>query len=146
MKLKSRWIEKMQFSAEAGGLSVAMDAKPPIGNGSALTPKDLVLAGLCGCTGMDVVALLKKHKQPFESLEVEVEAASSEGSHPIIFQEAKLVFDVRGAVDPEKLLDAVRLSQTKYCSVSAMLSKAVPIQYEVRLNLETIGSGKADFS
>jgi putative redox protein len=145
MKLKSRWIEKMQFSAETDGHSVPMDAKPPIGNGAAPTPKELVLAGLCGCTGMDVVALLKKYKQPLEVLDVEAEAVSSEGSHPVVFREVKLLFDIRGAVDREKLLEAVRLSQTKYCSVSGMLSKVVPISYEVRLNSESIGFGKADF-
>lgn len=146
MKLKSKWIEKMQFSAQVGELSVPMDAKPPIGNGSALTPKELLVAGLCGCTGMDVVALLKKYKQPLESLEVEADALSQESGHPAVFREIKLTFEFRGALDREKVLEAVRLSQTKYCSVSGMLSKALPISYEVRLNSETIGSGKADFS
>ncbi len=146
MKLKSRWIQKMQFSAQVGELSVPMDAKPPIGNGTAMTPKELVLAGLCGCTAMDVVALLKKYKQPLEFLEVDADAISQEAGYPAVFREIKLVFEIRGPMDREKVLEAVRLSQTKFCSVSGMLSKAVPIDYEVRLNSETIGTGKADFS
>lgn len=146
MKLRSKWIEKMRFSAEAGGWSVPMDANAPIGGGSALTPKELVLAGLCGCTEMDVVALLKKHKQPLESFEVEAEAVSREGGHPAVFQEVNLLFHFHGALDKEKVLEAVRLSQTRYCGVSAMLSKAFAINYEVRLNAESIGFGKADFS
>lgn len=136
----------MRFSAEAGELSVTMDAKPPIGAGSALTPKELVVAGLCGCTGMDIVALLKKYKQPLESLEIEADSTPREGGHPAVFQEIRLVFNFRGALERDKVLEAVRLSQTKYCGVSAMLSKALPIQYAVRLNEELIGSGKADFS
>jgi putative redox protein len=145
MRLKSKWIEKMRFSAEAGGHSVPMDAKLSIGSGAALTPKELVLAGLCGCTGMDIVALMRKHKQPLGALEVEAEAIPSEGGHPAVFREVRLLFDFRGEVDREKALEAVRLSQTKFCGVSAMLSKAVPIHYEVRLNEEVIGSGQAEF-
>ena len=59
------------------------------------------------------------------------------------------VLNERPDVSPsvrEKVLEAVRLSQTKYCGVSAMLSKAFAINYEVRLNAESIGFGKADFS
>ena len=146
MKLRSQWIDKMAFSAEAGELSVSMDAKPPLGSGSALTPKELVLAGLCGCTGMDVVALLKKFKQPLASLEIEAEGVSKEVGHPVTFREINLLFRFQGAIDKEKALEAVRLSQSKYCSVSAMLSKALPINYEVQLNAESIGFGQADFS
>jgi putative redox protein len=146
MKLIAKWIEKMHFAAEAGGLSVPMDAKPPIGSGVALTPKDLVLAGLCGCTGMDVVALLRKNKQSMEGMEISAEATPREGSHPMVFREVKLIFEVRGPVDRDVLLESVRLSQTKYCGVSAMLARAFPINYEVRLNSETIGTGSAEFS
>lgn len=144
MKLKSKWVDKMRFMAEVGELAAPMDAKPPIGAGSALTPKELILAGLCGCTGMDVVALLKKHKQPLEAFELEIEADTSDG-HPVVFLAVRLTFSLSGAMDRERVLEAVRLSQTKYCGVSAMLSKAFPIHYEVRLNSEAIGSGKAEF-
>lgn len=145
MKIKSVWNEKMRFLAEADNHSVSMDAKPPFGEDTGVTPKQLVLAAICGCTGMDVVGLLKKYKQPLAALEIEAEAMLTEGAHPIVFTEVRLVFKLKGALEKEKVLEAVKLSQTKFCSVSAMMSKAFPIHYTVELNLETIGAGSANF-
>lgn len=145
MKLQCQWNEKMKFTAHSEGHEVLMDAKSPIGSDSAMTPKHLLLAGISGCTAMDVVALLKKYKQPFESLDVDVDADLTEGVYPAIFKDVKLIFKVKGAVEREKLLEAVKLSQTKYCGVTAMVAKAVPILYTVELNGEGIGSGQADF-
>jgi putative redox protein len=146
MKLKSNWKEKLCFSAEAGGHQVLMDTKPPLGSDTGLTPKQLLLAAACGCTGMDVASLLRKHKQSFEELEIEAEAVVTEGVHPNVFSSLALSFSIRGNVEAQKALEAVHLSQTRYCAVSAMLSKAFPITYTVRLNSELIGSGEARFS
>ncbi|MBC7421249.1 MAG: OsmC family protein [Bdellovibrio sp.] len=145
MKLKAVWGEKMRFAAEADNHTVAMDTKPPIGDDSALTPKQLLVAAICGCTGMDVVALLKKYHQPLSKFEIEAEASVIEGIHPVIFKEVQLTFKIEGELDQVKVLEAITLSQTKYCSVSAMLSKSFPIKYTVQLNLETIGAGSAQF-
>ena len=57
----------------------------------------------------------------------------------------RLVFKIKGALNAAKIMEAVTLSQTKYCSVSAMVSKAVPITYTVELNEKNIGSGQANF-
>jgi putative redox protein len=145
MKVQSVWRGKMRFSAESGDHSVEMDAKSPIGSDSAMTPKELLLSAICGCTGMDVVALLKKYRQPFGSFRVTADAGTAAGRHPEIFTEVHLSFQITGEIDPVKAMEAVRLSQTKYCSVSAMVSKAVPITFTVALNGETIGTGKAQF-
>jgi putative redox protein len=145
MKLQCVWNDKMRFTAEAVNHVVAMDTLPPMGGDSAMTPKQLVVAAICGCTAMDVVALLKKYKQPLESFSIESETSLTEGSYPTVFKEVRLVFKIKGAVDAGKVMEAVTLSQTKYCSVSAMLSKAVPISYAVELNGVNIGSGQADF-
>lgn len=135
----------MNFTATAGPNSLTMDAKTPIGDHKAMTPKELLVAGLGGCTAMDVVALLKKHKQEYQTLQVDVDVNSSSGKHPVVFTDATITFRVTGKVDPAILLGSVQLSQTKFCGVSAMLSKAFPIQYHVLLNEENIGSGKAEF-
>ncbi len=145
MKLECVWNQKMRFTAQADAHQVSMDTKAPLGENSALTPKQLLLAGICGCTGMDVVSLLKKYKQPLESFTLEINAPTTEGVYPQIFKDIKLTFKLRGQLDPEKVLEAIKLSQTKYCGVSAMVSKAVPISYEVELNDKNIGLGKADF-
>jgi putative redox protein len=145
MKLKSVWGEKMRFTAEVDNHSVPMDTKAPIGDDTAVTPKQLLVAAICGCTGMDVVALLKKFKQPLSKFETEAEASVTDGAHPIVFRGVQLTFKLEGALDKQKVLEAITLSQTKYCSVSAMLSKAFPINYTVQLNSETIGNGAAQF-
>jgi putative redox protein len=145
MKTQCIWNEKMKFTAAAEGHEIQMDAKSPVGTDSAMTPKHLLLAGISGCTAMDVVALLKKYKQPFEALEVDADGETTVGVHPVVFKEIKLVFKLKGQVDAAKVLEAIKLSQTKYCGVTAMVSKSVPILYSVELNGESIGSGHADF-
>jgi len=146
MKLRSAWSEKMRFTAESENHSVNMDTQAPLGEDTAITPKQMLLAAVCGCSGMDIVALLKKSNQPLSKFEIEAEATLTEGSHPKVFKEMHLVFKIDGHLEKEKVLEAVMLSQTKYCSVSAMLSQAFPIDYEVKLNSENIGAGRAQFS
>ncbi len=136
----------MKFTADSGAHQVTMDAKPPFGDDSAMTPKHLLLAGIAGCTAMDVVALLKKHKQTFESFEVGVDGKLTEGVFPAVFSQINLLFKMKGAVDKSHLLESIKLSQTKFCGVTAMVSKSVPIAYIVELNGDKIGSGVADFS
>ena len=105
----------------------------------------MLVAAIFGCTGMDVAALFKKYKQPLSKLEIETEADLIEGSHPAVFKEVRLLFKVEGILEKEKVLEAIILSKTKYCSVSTMLSKAFPINHTVQLNAETIGAGSAHF-
>ena len=145
MKMSCKWNEKMVFTAEAGNNSVQMDAKPPIGTATAMSPKELMVAGLCGCTAMDVVALMKKYRQNIDSFEIDADVTSTEGAHPAVFTGAQLIFKFKGEVEPEKALEAVRLSQTLYCGVSAMLSKVFSIRYRVEVNDQVVGSGQAQF-
>ena len=145
MKMQTTWTGGMKFIATAGNHSAPMDAKTPIGSDSAMSPKELMAAGLGGCTAMDVIALLKKHKQETESLEIDIEITTSNSGQPVVFTSALLTFTATGAIDPAILNEAVRLSQTKYCGVSAMLSKAFPIDYVVILNGMRIGQGRAEF-
>lgn len=145
MKTTLEWKTGLEFTAQAEGNTLTMDAKSPLGHGHGMTPKELVAAGLGGCTAMDVVALLKKHKQSLESMKIEVEITPVEGTYPAVFKTADIFFHVTGKIEAAILLEAVHLSQTKYCSISAMLSKAFPIHYHVILNEEKIGQGQADF-
>ncbi len=146
LKMQLTWDENLVFTASAGGQTARMDAKPPLGRGSALTPKELVVAGLCGCTAMDVAALMRKHKQALSRFEVRAEVTISEGPPPVVFTAAELEFTLEGRVEPAVALEAVRLSQTRYCGVTAMLLKAFPIRYRVVVNGTLAGQGEADFS
>lgn len=145
MKITTRWDQKMTFTASDGAHSARMDTRSPVGSDSALSPKQLVVAGLAGCTAMDVVALLKKHQQPIESFEVDTEVEKSAGGYPEVFTSAFLTFRLQGAIEPGRVLEAVTLSQTRYCGVSAMLSKVFPIRYRIELNGQSIGEGAAQF-
>lgn len=145
MKTTVIWKEEMAFDGVVNNHNIQMDAKPPIGKDTGATPKELVAMGLGGCTGMDVIALLKKYKQPTKSFKLEVEIQPSAGAHPIVFEKAVLSYIVEGDVAQDRLLEAVRLSQTKYCGVSAMLSKSFPIEYRIILNGIEIGIGNANF-
>jgi putative redox protein len=145
MKIVLNWNAGMAFEAQADGHSVHIDAKAPLGRHSGPTPKELVAMGLGGCTAMDVIALLKKHKQSPTSFKLTVEITSSQGRQPVVFEEAILIYSVFGAVEAEVVLESIRLSQTQYCGVSAMLSQSFPIGYRVELNGSVIGSGRANF-
>jgi putative redox protein len=146
MRTHAVWKEKMLFSATSDGHSIELDAKAPIGTGKALTPKELLAIAISGCTAMDVAALLKKYKQPLEGFEVDADVSIKEGSKPLVFSEITLTFSLRGNLDREKVIEAVHLSQTQYCGVSAMVVKSVPIKYVILLNGEEIGRGEAAFS
>lgn len=145
MKCTLHWNQQMNFTATSEQNSVAMDSNAPFGKGEAMTPKQLVAAGLAGCTAMDVIALLKKHKQDVQSFDIDVDIATSTGGHPAVFTKAVLTFLVTGNVEAQILNESVELSQTKYCGVSAMLSKALPIEYIVMLNGNKVGQGQAHF-
>lgn len=145
MNVKIKWREGMTFDGSASGHAVAMDAKVPLGKNSAPTPKELVALGMAGCTAMDVIALLKKYKQVPELFETRVDIVASTGKTPVVFDSALITFVVSGAVEPARLIEAVTLSQTKYCGVNAMLAKAFPIVYRVELNGAEIARGEAHF-
>ena len=122
-----------------------MDANPPFGESKHPSPKQILRASMAGCTAMDVLSLLKKHKQNFTSLKMAV-AAESVKTQPQIFSEAIMTYQVEGEVEVAKLIEAIHLSLSKYCSVNAMVSKVVPIQWKAFLNSEAVGEGKAEFT
>lgn len=145
MQIKLEWKEKMQFVSVAGKREVAMDAKAPLGRGLGQTPKELLASSICGCTAMDVIAMMRKYRQEPSGFEVKASFDLSEGDHPKVFTAARLSFHLDGSLEEEKALEAVRLSQTRYCGVTAMLTKAFPIHWEVFVNGRQIGTGQAEF-
>lgn len=131
-KLKADLIGNMAFEMNLDGHTLITDASKEIG-GEDLgpRPKALLLSGLIGCTGIDVVSILNKMKVEPDSFSIEVEAEESE-DHPKVYTKIHLIYKFKGNNLPkDKLERAVSLSQEKYCGVSAMLEKAAPITYEV---------------
>jgi len=125
MSANAVWVDHSRFVGLAGSRhSVVMDAGSS--EKSASSPMELVLIGLCGCTATDVVSILHKKREPFTTLEVRAEADQA-AEPPKVFTHIRLVYTVRGNVAKKAMEDAVRLSQEKYCSVSAMLEKTATI-------------------
>jgi putative redox protein len=144
MKLTTTWQGNALFEASDGAHKSSMDAKAPFGKDTALSPKQLCLAAITGCTGVDVVLLLKKTKKELRQFRIDADAPVTEG-YPAIFREVQLDFHIEGDMSAEQAEEAVRLSQTKYCGVSAMIAKACPIHYRVHLNGALVNEGQAKF-
>ena len=121
----------MSFDSQVGNHTVRIDTTAPMGDDSGASPKGLVLAGLAGCTGMDVVSLLKKMRVSITDFEIVIDADLTE-EHPKVFSEIRLVYRISGKeLDKAKIEKAVALSQEKYCGVSAMLRKNSTINYTI---------------
>ncbi len=105
------------------------------------SPKHLFLQSVAGCTGMDVVAILEKMRVPVPKVfRIEVEAPLTE-EHPKVFTAFAMTYLFEGETDPQKLIRAVELSQTKYCGISAMFRKMAPLSWRVVLNGVEIAKG-----
>ena len=94
------------------------------------SPMEAVLMALCGCTSVDVVGILQKKRQELTGLRVSAEATQAP-TPPRVFTHIKLTYAVSGKLSRKAVEDSVSLSKNKYCSVSLMLAKAMPIEYEI---------------
>ncbi len=114
---------------------VPMDGPSDLGGSDAAAkPLELVLIGLGGCTSIDILSILRKRRIKLDDYEVELEAGRAE-THPRVFTSIRLTFHFYGEDLPREDLElAVRLSEEKYCSVSAMLRASMPIETRVELH------------
>ena len=125
MKARASWVEGMAFMGEAGsGHSVIMDGAPEYGGRNiGIRPMEMLLIGLAGCTGFDVVSMLKKGRENVTGCEVEVEAQRAT-EDPKVFTRIHISYRISGrGLSPAKAERAVALSKEKYCSASIMLGK-----------------------
>ncbi len=103
------------------------------GSNAAIRPKELILLSLAGCTGSDVVAILQKKKINLKGFEINITAEQQE-EHPQVYTKIHLEFTFYGKNISEKDIErAIELSQTKYCSVTVMLQKAVEITHNYKI-------------
>jgi putative redox protein len=93
-------------------------------------PMEMVLLALCACTATDVVTILRKKREPFTRVHVRAEAERATDP-PMVFTSIRLIYSVSGKVTKKAVEDAVRLSEEKYCSVSAMVKKTARITTEI---------------
>lgn len=152
MKVLLDHIDGMHFQMKAGSHLLSMDARSPIGRDHGPTPKELLLGAIAGCAGIDIAAFLKKHR--IADLKWNIAAdATARLEDPKIFPHIDLVFQASCPQNHSDLQglknifdEAIRLSLTKYCGVSAMVNQTSPIKWTAFLNDELISSGQANFS
>jgi putative redox protein len=127
------WTEDMVFDSLVNGHHVRMDAEKEFGGTDrGPRPKLLLLSAVGGCTGMDVLSILKKMQVKIEGFTITALAEVAD-AHPRVFTKIHMIYEFKGKNLPvEKLRKACDLSQNRYCSVAAMLKKACPITYEIK--------------
>lgn len=134
-EIETQWMGKMQFNALVNGHTIIMDGPERVGgedNGP--IPKPFVLTALSGCTGMDIVSILRKLGKEVKELNIIVTGELS-AQQPVEYTAIHIVYDFKGdEVCKEAALNAVNLSQGKYCGVSHMLKKALPVTWKVNYN------------
>lgn len=127
MKTETRWIADHHFEGEHEGNVFSMDGEKKVGP----SPKALLLTGLAGCSGIDVVDILEKMKVPFSDFTITAETEQTE-DHPKVFKEITVVYTLKSERSNEvKIRKAIDLSLEKYCGVAAMLKKNSPISYRL---------------
>lgn len=121
---------KFNFEAEnSAGYTVELDAKPAIGGqGKGFRPMETLLIGLGGCSGIDVVNVLTKQKEPLDDIKIKINA-TRRNEIPEIFEVITIHFDLYGNLNPQKAERALDLTFEKYCSVSNILGRSATINF-----------------
>ena len=109
------------------------------GGGGGFRPMQTILSALCGCSGVDVVNILKKQRQAYTKLEIFADGEREKGKDLTIWEKVHLRFELEGPIDPGKVYRAVDLSIEKYCSVAETLRRAGgTVTYSVVVNGEEV--------
>ncbi|HEY2955114.1 MAG TPA: OsmC family protein [Candidatus Eisenbacteria bacterium] len=130
LRLQTVEGEGLRFDVATGKVAFTLDSGPGVAHPS---PMEVVLGAVGGCSAMDVISILRKQRQRVTGYEVEVTAERRE-EHPRAYTRIEVLHRVRGhGVSPAAVEEAIRLSDTKYCSVHAMLAPAVALssRYEI---------------
>jgi len=151
VKAELHWKDGNYFESAIREHVVPMDTRDPVtgGKNRGPSPKELLLASIMGCSGMDVVSLLKKYRIELGALDV-LSRAETTDTYPKIFRQIDLIFELTlPKFDREtqlaQAIESITLSMTKYCGVSAMVAPASPIFYTVVINGEIEYRAQADF-
>jgi len=130
------WKDGMAFEANVDGHKLILDAGEKVGGRNlGPRPKTLMLVALAGCTGMDVVSILTKMNVELDHFDVKVEGTQSE-KQPIHYTNMHIIYEFWGKDLPEeKLAKAILLSHERYCGVSAVYKKTMPVTHSIVIHL-----------
>ncbi len=136
----NRQNDALHFEAKnEDGWAIDIDASSAIGGGGkGIRPMQLMLMSLGGCSGIDVVNILKKQKQNFTDLQISIDGDRESDKTPSLFEDIRIHFQFQGAVEPAKARRAVALSVEKYCSAAATLAQSATITFRVSVNGEEV--------
>ena len=129
-----KWNGNKCFEAQIANHTVTMDLEEENGgDNKGPRPKPLMLASLGGCTGLDVISILKKMKVEPDYFNMKIEGDQTEDL-PKRYYKIKIIYEFRGNDLPlDKIKRAIELSQDKYCGVSAVYKKSIDLSYEIRI-------------
>jgi putative redox protein len=132
--VNTKWISDMAFEADVDGHKIMMDASTESGGHDAgSSPKKLMLVALSGCTGMDVVSVLKKMRVEIEKCSIEVQGDVAE-EHPKRYTKMHVIYTFTGKNLPlDKIRKAVSLSEETYCGVEALYKLAIEVTSEIKI-------------
>ena len=121
---------------DANGHIVRLDTSPDNGGTNfGVRPMQMLLMGLGGCSGIDIVSILKKQRQTIDGFNMKIEGEREPGKEPSIWKNVTIIFELTGNIDPDKAKRACELSMDKYCSVAETLRRAGgELKWEVRVN------------
>jgi putative redox protein len=133
-KIDCAWKQDMTFEADVNGFKIMMDAEQKAGGANnGPRPKPLILVSLAGCTGMDVISILRKMRAEPDFFNVSVEGELTE-EHPKYYHKIHVIYELKGKdIDREKVEKAVTLSKERYCGVNALLRFGAEITHEIRI-------------
>lgn len=133
--VRTTWKEDMTFESVIDNHHIIIDAQPENGGkDTGPSPKKLLLSALAGCTGMDVVGILKKMRVNLTELHIDINAVMTE-EHPKHYSEFHIIYEFSGEdLDEDKLRKAIELSQDRYCGVSHMFRTFSKITYEIKIS------------
>lgn len=119
------------------GSGYQVQFKAPEQDATGGSPMEFFLAGVAGCTGVDVLSILQKMRQDVQGLTVDIEGERAE-DYPMVYTDVTIVYNLRGTnIDPQSVEKAIELSMTKYCSASIIFKRA-GVKVSTQFNLEEV--------
>ncbi|MGM0649186.1 MAG: OsmC family protein [Bacteroidota bacterium] len=134
-KLAIDWTEDMAFETEVNGHKIILDAHEKVGGKDrGPRPKPLMLVALAGCTGMDVISILKKMRVNVDNFRVSTEANNTD-EHPVHYDQIHVIYEFWGKnLAEDKIKKAVNLSEERYCGVSHVYKQVIKMTSEIKLH------------
>ena len=124
-----KWTDELQFVARSGeGPAVVIDSSD---GGSGASPMQLVLMGVAGCTAIDIAVILKKKRIPLSRFEIMIKGEQAE-DHPRCYTKIAIEYILYGkTIKPKAVEQAIKLSETKYCSAMASVNAVFEHSYRI---------------